>query len=164
MRIVETTKAQSNEMISELDQLRKAKEKATFGDDVIRAKGNVKRGFRKMYETANPLTEVPDEDYVLPRELQVGDTVMLTDTKQKAVVAGKPDKNGTVFCRSVPCVPRCRRKSCGWLPVRRKRKRASRNSGRLPDGFRLRQPDGAPWNWIFAAVPVTRAFIRWTLF
>ena len=97
MRIVETTKAQSNEMISELDQLRKAKEKATFGDDVIRAKGNVKRGFRKMYETANPLTEVPDEDYVLPRELQVGDTVMLTDTKQKAVVAGKPDKNGTVF-------------------------------------------------------------------
>ena len=50
-----------------------------------------------MYETANPLTEVPDEDYVLPRELQVGDTVMLTDTKQKAVVAGKPDKNGTVF-------------------------------------------------------------------
>lgn len=97
MRIVETTKAQSNEMISELDQLRKAKEKATFGDDVIRAKGNVKRGFRKMYKTANPLTEVPDEDYVLPRELQVGDTVMLTDTKQKAVVAGKPDKNGTVF-------------------------------------------------------------------
>ena len=84
-------------MISELDQLRKAKEKATFGDDVIRAKGNVKRGFRKMYETANPLTEVPDEDYVLPRELQVGDTVMLTDTKQKAVVAGKPDKNGSVF-------------------------------------------------------------------
>ena len=97
MRIVETTKAQSNEMITELDQLRRAKEKASFGDDVIRAKGNVKRGFRKMYETANPLTEVPDEEYVLPRELQVGDTVMLADTKQKAVVAGKPDKNGTVF-------------------------------------------------------------------
>lgn len=97
MRIVETTKAQSNEMITELDQLRRAKEKASFGDDVIRAKGNVKRGFRKMYETANPLTEVPDEEYVLPRELQVGDTVMMADTKQKAVVAGKPDKNGTVF-------------------------------------------------------------------
>lgn len=64
---------------------------------MIRAKGNVKRGFRKMYETANPLTEVPDEEYVLPRELQVGDTVMMADTKQKAVVAGKPDKNGTVF-------------------------------------------------------------------
>lgn len=97
MRIVETTKAQSNEMITELDQLRRAKEKASFGDDVIRAKGNVKRGFRKMHETANPLTEVPDEEYVLPRELQVGDTVMMADTKQKAVVAGKPDKNGTVF-------------------------------------------------------------------
>ena len=38
MRIVETTKAQSNEMITELDQLRRAKEKASFGDDVIRAK------------------------------------------------------------------------------------------------------------------------------
>ena len=68
MRIVETTKAQSNEMITELDQLRRAKEKASFGDDVIRAKGNVKRGFRKMHATANPLTEVPDEEYVLPRD------------------------------------------------------------------------------------------------
>ncbi|WP_298483977.1 endonuclease MutS2 [uncultured Ruminococcus sp.] len=97
MRIVETTKAQSNEMLTELEQLRKEKEKASFAEDVIGAKGHVKRGFRKMYETANPVTDTADEDYVLPRELQVGDTVLMADTKQKAVVAGKPDKNGMVF-------------------------------------------------------------------
>lgn len=97
MHIVETTKAQSNEMLTELEQLRKEKEKASFAEDVISAKGHVKRGFRKMYETANPVTDTADEDYVLPRELQVGDTVLMADTKQKAVVAGKPDKNGMVF-------------------------------------------------------------------
>ena len=52
---------------------------------------------RKMYETANPITDMPDEDYVLPRELMPGDTVMMVDTKQKAVVFAKPDKNGMVF-------------------------------------------------------------------
>ncbi|WP_295215613.1 endonuclease MutS2 [Ruminococcus sp.] len=97
MHIVETTKAQSNEMLTELEQLRKEKEKASFAEDVISAKGHVKRGFRKMYETTNPVTDTADEDYVLPRELQVGDTVLMADTKQKAVVAGKPDKNGMVF-------------------------------------------------------------------
>ncbi len=50
-----------------------------------------------MYETANPITETADEDYALPRELQVGDTVLLTDTQQKAVVAEKPSKDGMVF-------------------------------------------------------------------
>lgn len=97
MRIVETTKAQSNEMLTELEQLRKAKEKASFAEDVANAKGSVKRGFRKMYETANPVSDIPQEDYVLPRELQVGDTVLLVDTQQKAVVAGKPDRSGMVF-------------------------------------------------------------------
>lgn len=97
MRIVETTKAQSNEMLTELDQLRKEKERAAFAEDVIRAKGDVKRGFRKLYETANPLTESADSDYVLPRELQIGDTVLMADTQQKAIVAGKPDKSGMVF-------------------------------------------------------------------
>ncbi|MCD7960157.1 MAG: endonuclease MutS2 [Ruminococcus sp.] len=97
MRIVETTKAQSNEMLTELEQLRKEKEKASFVQDVIQAKGHVKCGFRQMYETANPVTEVADEGYQLPRELQVGDTVLLVDTQQKAVVAGKPDRDGMVF-------------------------------------------------------------------
>lgn len=97
MQIVESTKAQSNEMLTELDKLRKEKEKASFAEDVAGAKGRVKRGFRKMYETANPITDMPDEDYVLPRELMPGDTVLMADTGQKAVVSAKPNKNGMVF-------------------------------------------------------------------
>lgn len=97
MRIVETTKAQSNALLTELEQIRKEKEKASFAEDVTRAKGDAKRGFRKMYETANPVSDIPQEEYALPRELQVGDTVLLVDTQQKAVVAGKPDRSGMVF-------------------------------------------------------------------
>lgn len=98
MGIVEATKAQSNEMLTELETLRKEKEKASFSEDVIRAKGHMKSGFKKLYETANPLTESEENDsnYVLPRELKVGDTVMLSDTKQKAVVLKPADRNGSV--------------------------------------------------------------------
>ncbi len=97
MRIVETTKAQSNEMLTELEHLRKEKEKESFSSDVIQAKSAVKRGFRNLYETANPVLDTPTEAYQLPRALKVGDTVLHMDTGQKAVVAGLPDKNGMVF-------------------------------------------------------------------
>ena len=50
-----------------------------------------------MYDTANPLDDIPQEEYVLPRPLKQGDTVMIADTKQRGVLAGNPDGSGHVF-------------------------------------------------------------------
>ncbi len=95
--IIEATKAESNALLDELDKLRKEKEKADFADAVSAAKSGSKQRFNKMYDTANPLDDIPQEQYVLPRPLKQGDTVMIADTKQRGVLAGNPDGSGYVF-------------------------------------------------------------------
>ncbi len=95
--IIEATKAESNALLDELDKLRREKEKANFADSVSAAKSGAKQRFNKMYDTANPLDDVPQEQYVLPRPLKQGDTEMIADTKQRGVLAGNPDSSGLVF-------------------------------------------------------------------
>lgn len=95
--IIETTKAESNALLDELDKLRREKEKENFADAVSAAKQGSKQRFNKMYDTANPLDDIPQEEYVLPRSLKQGDTVMIADTKQRGVLAGNPDGSGHVF-------------------------------------------------------------------
>ncbi len=95
--IIETTKAESNALLDELDKLRKEKEKANFADAVSAAKSGSKQRFNKMYNTANPIDDVTDEEYTLPRPLKSGDTVIIADTKQKGIIAGNVDSSGQVF-------------------------------------------------------------------
>ena len=56
MTIIEQTKAESNELIAELEKLRKEKEKKDFSANVSGMKSRSKQSFNKMYETANPVT------------------------------------------------------------------------------------------------------------
>ncbi|MBQ8513993.1 MAG: endonuclease MutS2 [Ruminococcus sp.] len=95
--IIETTKAESNALLDELEQLRKEKEKESFADAVTAAKAGSKQRFNKMYDNANPLDDIPQEQYTLPRPLMSGDTVLIADTRQKGVVVGNPDGSGQVF-------------------------------------------------------------------
>lgn len=95
--IIETTKAESNALLDELDKLRKEKEKANFADAVSAAKSGSKQRFNKMYNIANPIDDVTDEEYTLPRPLKSGDTVIIADTKQKGIIAGNVDSSGQVF-------------------------------------------------------------------
>ncbi len=97
-QIVEQTKAQANALLDELEGIRKEKDKASFSQDVLTARGDVKRGFRKMYETANPVVEEKsDKDYALPRALCIGDTVEIMGSGQKGTVVSDVDKSGSVF-------------------------------------------------------------------
>ncbi len=95
--IIETTKAESNALLDELDKLRREKEKENFADAVSAAKSGSKQRFNRMYDTANPLDDVPQEQYVLPRPLKMGDHVMIADNRQKGVVASNSDGSGQVF-------------------------------------------------------------------
>lgn len=95
--IIETTKAESNALLDELDKLRKEKEKENFAESVSAAKTGSKQRFNKMYDMANPLDDKTDEEYVLPRPLKSGDTVLIVDTNTRGVLAGNPDSSGQVF-------------------------------------------------------------------
>lgn len=98
MTIIEQTKAESNELIDELEKLRKEKDKKDFSANVSGMKSRSKQSFNKMYDTANPITGGdPNEGYVLPRKLKRGDTVYVVDLGRKGIVSGDPDGSDFVF-------------------------------------------------------------------
>ena len=98
MSIIEQTKAESNELISELEKLRKEKEKKDFSSNVSGMKSRTRQSFNKMYDTANPVSKASaGEDYVLPRKLRRGDTVYVVDLQRKGIVTGDPDDGDSVF-------------------------------------------------------------------
>ena len=98
MTIIEQTKAESNELLDELEKLRKEKEKKNFSENVSGMKSRTKQSFNKMYDTANPVdNRDPNADYVLPRKLRRGDTVYVVDLQRKGIVSGEPDGSDFVF-------------------------------------------------------------------
>ena len=84
------TRAQAYALIDELAKAQKyqAEEKAKF-----------KSGLKALEETADPIKEAEKSDYKLPRELKVGDNVLIFDIDKKAVVLEKPEK-GTVLVQA----------------------------------------------------------------
>lgn len=98
MTIIEQTKAESNELLDELEKLRKEKEKKNFSENVSGMKSRTKQSFNKMYDMANPVdNRDPNADYVLPRKLRRGDTVYVVDLQRKGIVSGEPDGSDFVF-------------------------------------------------------------------
>lgn len=98
MTIIEQTKVQSNELIDELEKLRREKEKKEFSANVSGVKSRSRQSFNKMYDIANPVNgNDPNEDYVLPRKLKRGDTVYVVDLQRKGIISGDPDGSDFVF-------------------------------------------------------------------
>ncbi len=98
MSIIEATKAESNRLLDELDQLRKEKEKKSFSRDVSAMKSKTRQSFNKRYDAANPVAESDNnEDYVLPRKLRRGDTVYVVDLHRKGIISGEPDGSDFVY-------------------------------------------------------------------
>lgn len=98
-RIVETTKAQSNALLDELEHLRKEKDKANFSSRVSALKSSSTQQLRDMYKTANPVIGSIDENgnYVLPRALQKGDKVLIADLHQEGFIISEPKNSDSVF-------------------------------------------------------------------
>lgn len=98
MTIIEQTKAESNELLDELDRLRKGKDKKDFSENVSGMKSRTKQSFNKMYDTANPVAKQdPNADYKLPRKLRRGDTVYVVDLQRKGIISGDPDGSEFVY-------------------------------------------------------------------
>lgn len=94
--IVRNVEKQSQELIDELDKLRREKERSDFTDKAIDARRKQKSAVNKMFLEANPVTEKHD-DYVLPRALKKGDRVILADSGRRGVVFSEPDSKGICF-------------------------------------------------------------------
>ena len=99
MHIVESVQERSDELLDELDSIRKQKEKTNFSALTADAKSRAKSALNDMYKQANPVIK-KENDYKLPRPLKRGDTVYITDIDKNGIVAGEVDGSGNVFVQT----------------------------------------------------------------
>ncbi len=99
MKITEKARREANALFMEIDTLKKElKSTKDVSELARRAKQAMKKGLSDIDRTVNPVTTslYEDDDYVLPRPLQVGDTVFLTELGKEAQVLALPDKRQQV--------------------------------------------------------------------
>ncbi len=94
MSIIEQTRAQSNLLLNELEELKKVKDKEALRKGLSDAKSKVGGRLNKMQDEANPVIERKAENYVPPRPWKQGDTVKLADTGREGTLITLPNVKG----------------------------------------------------------------------
>ncbi|MBE6834642.1 MAG: endonuclease MutS2 [Ruminococcaceae bacterium] len=98
LRIVENAKRAANTLLLEVEKLKKEEKNTRDAAELARkAKAAMKKQLGALEESTDSDFEAFDEDdenYVLPRELKIGDTVYVRSISGNAEVVSLPDKNG----------------------------------------------------------------------
>lgn len=89
-RIVENVKLDSQMLIDELEKVRKQKDREDFSKLASAAKSQLRGKIDKLHDKANPVTERSNEDYVLPRKLKKGDSVLIVDIDKTGYILEEP--------------------------------------------------------------------------
>ncbi len=98
-KITEQAKREAYTLLAELEKLRKEKDKTKDTDELARrARAAVKRGVEAIDAASDPVVEYADIEgnYILPRPLMIGDTVVIAEIGKDAKVLSVPDKSGNV--------------------------------------------------------------------
>lgn len=94
--MVESAKASGEYIMAEMDKLRKARESEKLGEELARARKEIREHLRTHGDAFDPVEVRKNEHYVLPRKLRKGDDVLIVSLGRKAVVAEEPDRSGNV--------------------------------------------------------------------
>lgn len=98
VRITEQAKREAYQLLNDLEMLKKqqAKEK-NAAEMARRARAVIKKDLNAIESASDPIVSLgSDEDYVLPRPLKIGDTVIIADIGNEATVVTLKDKKGLV--------------------------------------------------------------------
>ncbi|MDR0991554.1 MAG: endonuclease MutS2 [Ruminococcus sp.] len=97
MRIVESCRLESEEILRELREMQK---KAAADQALVSgAKSKYKKALNKMYDTANPVTE-SGIVYKPPRDIEKGDDVLVLSLNKAGKVVTDPDNSGNVLIQA----------------------------------------------------------------
>mgnify|MGYP000951928386 CR=1 FL=1 len=99
-RVVEQARFEAQQLLDELEQLRKEKSTVDISSLAARAKAEIRSRLNKMEENADPVEKSHHAPYKLPRPLKAGDYVILTDINKGAVVLEPADKQGNVLVQA----------------------------------------------------------------
>lgn len=97
VKIVEQAKREAYAMLEELNNLKKEQKSKNADDLLRRARASVKKGVDSLYDAADPVITRfdSDENYVLPRPLKAGDSVLIYDINETASVLSVDEKKKT---------------------------------------------------------------------
>ena len=98
--IIEQTRAQSDILLNQLEELKKAKDKEALQKGISEAKSRTNSTLNRMFDEANPVVERKIEDYIPPRPFKQGDSVRLADTSRVGVLLTVPNMNGVCFVQT----------------------------------------------------------------
>ena len=91
-----SARATGDYIISELEEVRRSQNSSDYGKKLDEAKRAVRARLRETDDEINPIGTQTDKDYVLPRELKKGDSIIHRTLGTKGTVLSAPDKNGNV--------------------------------------------------------------------
>ncbi len=100
MRIVENARLQTNKLLTELEEIKKSMNAKNSADMLSRARRSVKGGLNRMLDEADPVISRAGEEYVLPRPLKVGDSVVIFDINKSATVLSVDESSGTAMVQA----------------------------------------------------------------
>ena len=98
--LVESAKLSSDFVLAQLEEVRKKRESERLGDELDRARKEIRKHLRENENKYNPVDEKKDENYVLPRKLRKGDNVYIINIGKNGVLTDDPDKSGNVNVRA----------------------------------------------------------------
>ncbi len=96
-KIVEQVKSQSQEIMDELLEIKKSKDSEDFQKRTANARSMLKGKLNTLHSVANPVSERTNDNYVLPRKLKFGDTVLVVDINKNATVLEVNNKSDEVL-------------------------------------------------------------------
>lgn len=100
INIIENTRRKSNELLNELDDIRKKAKKEKSATGYSEASRILKNSLDKLHDAANPVAD-KKINYKLPRELVLGDNVKLADIDKAGIVAEIKGKKVYVNCGNI---------------------------------------------------------------
>lgn len=94
--MVESAKASSEYIMEQMDRLRKEKESERLGEELARARREIREHLRNHADAYDPVETKKTENYQLPRALRRGDLVLIVSLGKRATLLEDPDRSGKV--------------------------------------------------------------------
>ena len=98
--IVEQVRYQADQLMNELEELKKQKDSANFSEKAAKMRQSYRSGIRKLYDSADPVTGREKEKQNHNRALKRGDIVIIPEFNKEGTVLTDEDKDGYVMVQA----------------------------------------------------------------
>ena len=87
-------------VLGQLDDIKKKQESGRFAEALEEGRRSIRKSLRETEDRVNPVIGGDNSDYVLPRPLKKGDTVLIVNLNQRGMLTDSPDRNGNVSVKA----------------------------------------------------------------